>query len=142
MWSLVLGGLGKAGSWLLRNPAVIMVVLLSAAFVMIVVSKNSEIFVLNKQSKEKDGRIAELIASLQQARSNVTRLSASLEAQNASIVQLKNQGDAATIKFDTIINGMAASNVITAKKLDALKVAKPGSDKCASALALVKGQVQ
>lgn len=136
------GGLAKAGIWFLRNPAIIFAAAFCVAFVLVVVSKNAEIATLEKTSNEKDTRITSLTSDLAVSRANYATLNASLTTQNASILALKNQGDAASVKFDQIISGMTAGNATIAKKIAAIDAAKPGADKCASAFALVRSSVQ
>lgn len=135
------GGLAKAGAWLLKNPAIIFAAAFSVAFILVVVSKNAEISTLEKASDKKDDVIKSMTSDLAVSRANAATLTASLQTQNASIIALKNQGDAASVKFDQIIAGMTTANATTAKKLDMLDKAKPGADKCASAFDLVRSSL-
>ncbi len=136
------GGLAKAGLWLFKNPAILFAAAFSIAFLLTVSSKNAEIATLEKIGHEKDTRITAMTSDLAVSRANAATLTASIATQSASIAELKNQGDAASVKFDQIINGMSASNASTAKKLAILDKATPGADKCSSAFALVRSSVQ
>lgn len=140
--SIIGRGLSSAFSWLLKNPTVLLMGVISAMFLMVVVSKNSVIDTLNKSIKEKDARIERSVAAITTLRNNNMTLSESLKVQSDSIVALQKQGEQAGVKFDQLMAGMAASNATTAKKLSALDSAKPGPDKCTSAQALIKGAVQ
>lgn len=142
MFTVVGAALAKAGTWLFKNPAIFMTGIICVMFVMVVISKNSEIGTLNKASKEKDVRIETLITSLGQARANVATLNGTLTTQSDSIAALKTQGDAAGTKFDQLIASMASANATTARKLAMLDKAKPGPDKCASAFQLIRESVK
>lgn len=139
MWAAI--GLFAKGAltWVSKNPTIFVTLFSLAAFVMIVVSKNSEISVLTAQSKEKDNRILALNAGLTQARSNVATLNETLKRQNLSIVALQKQGESSVQKFDSLMSLLADSRASTARKLDAIDKAQPGADKCASALSVLKG---
>jgi hypothetical protein len=130
------------GGWLLRNPWVIAIAMLSTAFVLVVVSKNSEIKTLERESNGKDARINSMTAALTTSRNNVATLNKTLQDQSTSILALKTQGDASIEKFDTLIAGQASINANTSRKIASLDMAKPGADKCKSAFDLVRSTVQ
>jgi hypothetical protein len=141
-----MGFLAKIGLWLIKNPAIVMTGIVTAMFIMVVVSKNAEIRSLdNAINNPKNGWIARN-AALSQDNSalklNNTGLTASLATQSQSIKDLATQGHLNDAKFDTLIAGMGQANATTARKLDAINKAQPGADRCASALSLIRSSVQ
>lgn len=135
-------GLAAAGKWLLSNPAVLLCGVLGAAFVMIVVSKNNEIAVLDKTVAARDASIDSMSRALGQARTNVATLSGSLKTQNTGIAYLKSKADASDSKFDSLVARLAAGDAALQAKLGAIDSAKPGSDPCGAALDLIQGSAK
>ena len=146
MLSLVLGGLDTAGRFFLKNPIWIALALLCSAFVLVVVSKNSEISGLNKQIFDPRTGYAVRLSDSERARTtadaNVATLNLALKEQSDSITALKQQGDASSAKFDSLLAGQAVANATIAQKVAAIDKAKPGADKCKAAFDLVRGSVQ
>lgn len=139
-------GLAKAGAWLVRNPAILMTAVVTIAFVMVVISKNSEIATLDKSINDpKVGWIARnnaLAQDNQTLKLGNANLSGSVATQNAALQTLIGKADTADAKFDAAMAQLRGSLGGFQSKMQKLDDAKPGADKCASALALVKGSVK
>ena len=144
--SLVLGGvwgfIKRVMAWFAANPAAGLTLLMAAAFVMVVLSKNGQINELRKTNTTGLERITTLRASLAQGRANEASMATSLHEQNDSINQLAVQGTASAARFDQLMSAMTTQNTEDKKELAALDAAKPTADKCGSALALIKGAVK
>lgn len=144
--SIIGGGLATVGKWLLRNPTLIAIGLLSAAFILVVIAKDAQISTLDKSINDpKTGWIARnnaLVKDNQTLKINNATMSGSLATQSASIELLASQGKLAEAKFNAIINGQALADASTKKRIAALDAAKPGTDKCQSAFDLVRSSVQ
>lgn len=141
-FTLIGGGIAKGARWLLENPAILLAGAFGIMFAMVVVSKNSEIATLEKASKDKDVRLERNIATMAQLRGNNATLNASLTTQSASIKALEAQGTTASARFDQIMAATADQTKTLNAKIVSLDSAKPGANKCDSALALVRSNVQ
>lgn len=145
-FSMIGRGLSAALTWLSKNPAIMITLIVIVAFVMLLVSKNHEIAGLNDRiSNPKTGyefRIGALRDALTTERNNTASLKAGLDDANNALGQLQTKADNARTAYDKIIAGQAATNTRLDGKLTNIQNAKPGADKCASALALIKGSVQ
>lgn len=125
--------------WFNANPLIGVIICVAIATGMVFVAKDAQLSEVRKESAAKDKRIEALNGDLRTAQNNVAALNLSIGNQNQSIANLAAQGVTASQKFDKIIAGMSAANAGTARKLEDIRNAKPGPDKCASALALIKG---
>lgn len=142
-----IGAIGmKVGSWLIRNPAIFMTAIVTIAFVMVVVSKNSEIATLDKSINDpKVGWIARnnaLAQDNQTLKLGNANLTGSVATQNAALQTLIGKADTADAKFDAAMAALRGDIGGYQSKMQKLDAAKPGADKCASAQALVKGTVK
>lgn len=133
---------GKAISWVLNNPVIMLLFVFTVMFVMVVVAKNGELAEVRRASAAKDKRIETMVASLQQSRANVAGLTTSVNAQNASIQALADRGMAADARFEQLMDQVRAGNASLDKRITAIDKAAPGVDRCASALTLLKGAAQ
>jgi hypothetical protein len=140
------GGLAKAGLWLVRNPAIMMTAVVTIAFIMVVVSKNSEINTLNKSINDpKVGWIARynaVQADNGTLKLNNAALGGSVATQNAALATLIGKADTADAKFDAAMAQLRGSLGGFQTKMARLDAAQPGADKCSSALALIKGSAK
>lgn len=144
--SIVGGVFAGVGKWFVKNPTVLAIGLLTAAFALVIVSKNSEIKTLRTSINDPkygyQARITTLTSGLAIARGNVATLNSTLITQSSSILALKAQGDRQDNAFDQLIKGMDKANASTAKRIAAIDAARPGADKCQSAFDLVRSSVQ
>lgn len=141
-FSLIGRGLAAALAWLSKNPAVMITLCVVVAFVMLLVSKNHEIKSLNGSIAVAQKQHETDQAALTTERNNTASLKAGLDDANNALGLLQTKANNAQAAYDKIIAGQAAANTRLDGKLANIQNAKPGADKCASALALIKGAVQ
>lgn len=138
--------IGAVGKWLLSNPVVLAIVAAGLVLAYIVISKNDKIAELTKEINDpKTGWVARYDASEKNnetLKANNAALTASLNAQSASIASLAVQGQQSSIKFDKLLAAQAATRSKLGQQLTILAAAKPGADKCQSATDLVRSMTQ
>jgi hypothetical protein len=128
-------------SWLSKNPAIMITLCVIVAFVMLIVAKNHELSAEREQLTAMTASRDRTVLALGQERANTASLKGGLDDANNALGLLQTKANDAQTAYSKIIAGQAAANTRLDGKLANITNAKPGADKCASALALIKGAV-
>lgn len=129
-----------------KNPAFMMSLFGVIAVALLVVAKNHEIHGLENQiNNPKSGfvvRLANAHDALVTERNNTAVLTQSLQEQGDSIKLLGQKADTANNAWAAVQGQLSTLHSSIASRISTIDSAKPGADRCASALQLLKGAAQ